>query len=354
MKYRKSIYIAIFLIGAVLFSSCSGSGSIGNSSWPGTSANGDTLYLSNSTAVYAIRMADGNLTWKFPAEAKNTTHFYAPVYSSGDQLIVGDYLNTLYSINPQTGAQNWTFTEATGRYIGGVLVTEDQILAPVSNSNLYALSTSGQKQWVFEDSTQALWAQPVSDGSLIYQASMDHHVYAVDPGTGEQAWNLELDGAVVYAPLLDDGTLYATTLSGTVYAINTDDHQILWQSAIDSGGWGSPVMNEGTLYLGDLSGKIYAVNSVDGSQLWKVEAGGPVVGCGNLTPDGVVFVTETGDVVLVGFDGIKKWTRSIEGKLYGRPAIGDDRIVVSVLNGENLLVAYDFSGNEVWTFVPAK
>jgi outer membrane protein assembly factor BamB len=68
----------------------------------------------------------------------------------------------------------------------------------------------------------------------------------------------------------------------------------------------------------------------------------------------VVAATETGDVVLVSFDGVKQWTRSIEGKLYGQPAIGEDRIVVSVMGGENLLVAFDFRGNQVWTFAPPK
>ena len=73
-----------------------------------------------------------------------------------------------------------------------------------------------------------------------------------------------------------------------------------------------------------------------------------------MTSEGLVFLTETGDVLLVNFEGVKQWTRSIDGQLYGTPTVGEDRIVVPVVGGEELLVTYDFRGNQVWTFVPPK
>ena len=56
---------------------------------------------------------------------------------------------------------------------------------------------------------------------------------------------------------------------------------------------------------------------------------------------------------MVSIDGIKQWTRSVEGKLYGDPVVGTDLIVVAITGGEQLLVAYDFKGNEEWTFTPS-
>ena len=79
-----------------------------------------------------------------------------------------------------------------------------------------------------------------------------------------------------------------------------------------------------------------------------------MVGSAGITEEGLFFATEEGDVLMTSFDGVKQWTRSVEGSLYSTPAIGDDRVIVSVVGGENLLVAFDFRGNEVWTFNPPK
>jgi outer membrane protein assembly factor BamB len=352
MKYRTLLLIAFFLIGGMLLSSCQGA--IGTASWPGLSTDEDTLYLSYGPKIYSIRISDGTLIWGFPSETKNTIQFYAPAYPADGQLIVGDFANRLYSIDHQNGSQQWTFDQAKGRWIASVTVVDDIILAPSADNSLYALNLQGQIQWQFEGSSEPLWAQPVANGSLVYQGSMDHTLYAINLTSGTEAWNLELDGAIVYAPLLSDGVLYVVTLADTVYAIDTTSRRILWQFKTDEEVWGVPALHDGTLYFADLKGQIYAVATESGQQAWKMEAGGPVVGSIGLTPDGFVVITETGDVLLVSFEGTKQWTRSIEGKLYGVPAIGDDRIVVPVVEGEQLLVAYDFRGNQVWTFVPPK
>ncbi len=164
----------------------------------------------------------------------------------------------------------------------------------------------------------------------------------------------ELDGAMVSAPLLVDGILYVPTMADTIHAIRTSDQKTMWQFTTEDEAWGTPVLYEEKLFVADLKGNISALDINTGKPVWSVSAGGAVVGSGGLTPDGVVFVTEEGDVLLVSFDGVKQWTRSIDGKLYGVPAIGDDCIVVSVVGGEQLLVAYDFRGNEIWTFAPPK
>jgi outer membrane protein assembly factor BamB len=228
------------------------------------------------------------------------------------------------------------------------------ILAPCTDNNLYAINQQGLLQWTFSESKQPLWAQPVTNGDLVYQGSMDHSLYAINLSSGNLAWKVDLDGAVVYAPLLEDGVLYIPTLADTLYAVDTSTQRVLWQFKTDEEVWGVPVIQDGILYFADLSGQIYALDAQSGRLAWRVDAGGSVAGSAGMTSEGLVFLTETGDVLLVNFEGVKQWTRSIDGQLYGTPTVGEDRIVVPVVGGEELLVTYDFRGNQVWTFVPPK
>ena len=357
MKQRYLTLILVILLGAIFLTSCSGA--MGASSWPGLSLADDNLYLSYSTSVFALNINDGGIIWRFPSETKNTIQFYAPVAVSNEQLVVGDYGKSLYSIDPKTGSQRWSFNGAKGRWIAGAVITDalnngNITLAPNGDNNLYALTAEGQLLWTFEGSTEALWAQPVVFEGKAYQVSMDHSLYAIDLKTGTQDWSLKLDGAMVHAPLLSEGVLYISTFGNTLHAIQVNNQVTKWQFKTDDEVWGTPVLHAGNLYFADLSGKIYAVKAQDGSLVWTMNAGGPVAGSAVLTSDGLVFLTETGDVMLVNFEGAKQWTRSIEGKLYGNALIGNDRIIVPVVGKESLLVAYDLRGNEIWSFFPPK
>ena len=98
---------------------------------------------------------------------------------------MGGYDAKLYSLNPQTGTQNWVFDQATDKYIAQVEAAEGLILAPNNDGNLYALDGTGTMKWKYTAGKQ-LWATPLSDGERIYQASMDRHIYALDPETGKE------------------------------------------------------------------------------------------------------------------------------------------------------------------------
>lgn len=351
-RNRTKIIILAILLGALSLSACTGA--LGTNSWPGVSAYQDTVYLAYSTGVFSIRITDGSLIWRYPAKADNKMQFYAAPSLVGNLVVVGDYAGTLSAINTQTGENQWDFTEATGRWIASVGDVNDTILAPSSDENLYALDLQGNLKWTFEQSTQALWSQPVSDGTYAYQASMDHNLYAIDLQNGTEVWKVELNGAMVYKPSLQDGVLYAATLADDVVAIRTSDHQMLWDFKTNGEVWGTPVIDQNVVYFGDLTGTVFAVDAQTGTMKWKVDAGSPIAGSLAITPSGVVAAAESGDVIMLGFDGTKQWTRNISGTVYGNMAVGSNQIIVPITGGDNLLTAFDFQGNQIWNFVPPK
>ncbi len=341
------------IVTAILLSGCSGGGVITNS-WPGLSAEGEVAYLASGDSVYALRTRDGGLIWRFPAEPSRGNAFYATPVLDNDQLIIGDYQSNLYGINPKTGAQLWIFDGAKSLYVGHVLVENDKIYAPNSDYNLYALDQKQDVLWKAETGNN-LWAEPASDGDVIYQASMDHFLYALDANTGQEIWKVDVGGALGYAPALNgEGKLFIGTLANELIALNKLDGSVEWRFPTTDAVWSKPLYNEEILYFGDVSGNFYAVDAVSGTLNWSLQNSGGVVGTPAVIQDGIVYGTETGEIIAVNYNGEKLWTKTVTGEIYTPPVVVGDSILFAITKGEELLKAFSMNGNELWSFSPPK
>lgn len=349
---RFPLILSITLLVGLLLSACSGAAVV--NTWPGLSADDNTVYLAYQTGVFAVNATNGSMLWRFPAQAEGGKSFYAPPVIAEGQMIVGDYTNTLYSLNPSSGAQNWKFQREPGHFVASSQVVNGITLAPSSDNNLYALDQNGSLRWSFETENM-LWAQPVSDGDLVYLPAMDHKLYALRLSDGSEVWRVDLGGSLISSPTLEDGVLYVNTMDGKTHAVNAQDGQVVWDLVIGEQIWASPIFHEGNLYFGSSVGTIYALSadatvSADARVLWKVSITNPVIGTGVLIPDGLVFTTEAGDVHAVNFSGETLWTQKVNGKLYSTPVLVNDTLVVAATEGDALLTAYNLDGGQKWVF----
>jgi outer membrane protein assembly factor BamB len=138
--FRHLRFVLFLLMASLLLGAC---GSAAQSGWFGVNVDEERVYLSAGTQVYAINLANGNQVWSFPEKADKRA-FNAPAAITGDgQVIIGDYTNTLYSLNAATGQQNWVFDKAKGQFVGEPLVTDEAIYAASGDYHLYALNLKG-------------------------------------------------------------------------------------------------------------------------------------------------------------------------------------------------------------------
>jgi eukaryotic-like serine/threonine-protein kinase len=354
MKPKNLLLILALLLAAALLSGCSGD-MFAASSWPSLLVEEDVSYVSYNQYVYAINVQDGQMRWRYPENGEGARTFYAePALTDDGQLIVGSYNGNLYSLNPESGTENWVFTQANGRYIGAPLAHGNRIYAPSADHRLYALDLSGNEVWRFEGSRGALWAKPLLDEErqLIYLPSMDHHLYAITVENGQLVWEANLNGSVVGTPVLENGVLYVGSFANSMAAINANNGTILWTTPVTNWVWAGPALHEGRLYFGDLGGSLYSLEARTGRIIWETQPDGPVTATPYIAEGTVYFTTEEGMFKALNLDGTQQWTQPVGGKIYANPTPANDLILVSPINTDPLVVGMNLNGTQRWSFVP--
>lgn len=352
MKNKKHIVVFLFLVLALLLTSCSGR-MLSASSWPGITGNDEAVFITYANRIYSLRLKDGSLNWQYPEETSPTLTFFAKPLLADDQVYFGDYVHSFYALDANTGAEQWKFDEAGGRYIGGALAVDDLIIAPNSDHSLYALNKNGVEQWSFETG-HALWSTPLSDGELVFVASMDHSVYALDKESGTQVWKSDLGGSIIYSPTLTEGGVIVAATVNKVVALDAADGSEVWSFDVPDQLWSEPVENDGVIYFGNAVGRIYALDAENGSLVWDYNISQLVAGAAAIIDDGVVFASEEGKVLALDFNGELLWTRQIEGKVYTGPVVADGMLVLGAVDADTLITAFDYEGTVIWEFTPEK
>jgi len=359
MKKNRLLLYLTFIVFGLLLTACTG-GTGNPQSWPGVTPDEprNTVYVANNQHVYAVDLQRGTEKWRFPQEADKVTFFAAPVLTENDQLVIGGYDNILYSLDPQSGAQRWTFETAENKYIGAAATVDERIIAPNSDNLVYTVNDTGVLKWQYE-TEHDLWGTPVIGDDIVYVPSMDHHVYAFHVESGNLIWvSKELSGAVAGNPALSvEGVLYVGTFGNELIALDTTDGSILWRFEASNWVWNGPALEDDTLYFGDLSGTLYALDAENGAPIWQVQpdtSEQPAISDSPLiVEDTLYFVNEGGSLYAIARDtGTTRAFQSVEARLYTSPVVADGTILISTVNSDAILYAFDLDLVPKWQFAP--
>ncbi|HJS20695.1 MAG TPA: PQQ-binding-like beta-propeller repeat protein [Anaerolineales bacterium] len=368
---KKILFLSVALLAVILLSACSGAPVSGNT-WPGLAASDDAAYLANGTFVYAVNLQNGTELWHYPAERDSGLLFFATPYVTQDGLVIvgssgSDY--SLVALNPavmntetNSPTEAWRFTGAQDTWVAAPLAIDNRLFAPNSDGNLYVFDLSdGQtdKQPIKVVELEGdLWSQPVTDGQSIFLSSLEHSVFAVDKDSYEVIWREDLGSAITSPPVLaTDGYLYVGSFASQLEKFDpaSGDHQSVGETK--DWVWGTPGSVEDNLYFGDLSGNFYAYNLEQAAYDWEsVIPGNESIKAITASPlalnEILLVATEAGVIYEVDQDGDSRlWTQP-GGKIYTSPLAAGDLVLVSPMNADAILYAYDVNGRQAWSFKP--
>jgi outer membrane protein assembly factor BamB len=283
-----------------------------------------------------------------------------------DDLYVPSGDASLYKIS-SFGKKEWEFNILEKRYPristiywweGNVVVGPNGLIyAGNDDFYLYAINKDGNVVWSFSTGLQ-IWSAPAFNNSLVYFASFDMHVYALNQGTGIIKWKRNLKNFISSSPAVDlDGNVYVTTFGGKVFALNGSNGKIKWEINTDKCIYASLATSpDGNVFVGGGDGFIYCIDSINGSILWKLDVGDAVWSSMVIGRDPentekyLAYVgTSGGHIFAITPSGKIRWDYKVSGKLnYRTPginaslALGKSGLVSATTRGEVLYIPYDF------------
>jgi len=355
-KYLRTLLI-VLLAGLLLAGCAMGPRA---ESTPGISAGENQIFVSYLNYVYKLDPATGKEAWRYPEKSNIKQVFYAPVLIDGESIYVGDFANDFLKINVSgTPTVVWTFTEAKGWYQGKAAKEGDLIIAPNSDRNIYAIDENNTLVWTHRNRF-AYISEPLILDDMVIVSSQDHKVVFLNKADGTTIREVDLNGAVIAAPVYDVQTdsIYVGSLGNEFVRIDRKSGEIVW--SYDGGGtlgsvWAEPIIVDDQVIFNDKNGKIISLSSETGSENWQFNAGGSqLAGLALIEGKGFVVALEDGTISLYSMDRQAIWSRSVSGSIYNTPVVTETMILVGAIKGDNLVYAFDFQGQPMWTFKPEK
>lgn len=353
MKKSHLMLITLFIGLTLLMSACATGPRVTDA--PGVAVDDTDVFVAYSTYVFSLDGTTGTVNWSYPEKGSAAVIFYAPPLVTEDAVYIGDLANKFHKLDKTTGSEIWTYTESEGFYLGQAAIYDGVVYAPNNDGALYALDAeNGSLVWKFATG-HYLWSQPVIANDTVYIGSMDNFVYALSLD-GEELWSYELSGAVTGAPTLsEDGSMiFAGSLGNQMVALDAATGELVWTFDTAQSVWGTSIVADGKLIFTDTGGNIYALSVEDGTSLWQTEVSGEIVGGVSSIGDGFVVATQDGQFKAYNFDGGTLWQDSIDAEIYQAPVANSDFLVAGMIKGDDLVVAYNLTGVQLWSVTPEK
>lgn len=307
-------------------------------------------------SVDATGPTDPSLAWRYATCA--TLADSPPVVAGGSVYVGGD---SLRAFDAATGESEWRvegITSPTAPVVtGDTVYFAGRDLVAVDRADGTVVWRDGR-----ESDILAFNSPTLADGTLYVPGAVDDPtVRAFDAATGEQRWELALDGEHgPRPPAVAGDRVYVTDWGDRLVSVGTDggDTQVLAGGPDDPGVFSAPAVADGTVYVGGLEGQVRAFDAATGEQRWARRLsesgipGPPVVG------DGHLYVVEDGAVHALTTDGGQVWERPGEGDGLGLPVRAGDTLYVGGYTGRRadgsdpagLLTALDVTdGSERWS-----
>ena len=134
----------------------------------------------------------------------------------------------------------------------------------------------------------AILSSPAVSAGVVYVASTNGILAALDARSGHVFWQFRAGGALYSSPSVQNGVVYIGALDGFVYAVDAASGRLHWRSQVDSVGakiWSSPAVSNGLVIIGvastlsekpKLPGEVLAFDAATGAVRWRTwsEPGG--------------------------------------------------------------------------------
>lgn len=149
--------------------------------------------------------------------------------------------------------------------------------------------------------------RPAGDGNLIYVASRDGNVMALDPATGKSRWKTELGTELSTGPGVAEGAVVVATADGYIVLLDAKTGAQSWRHYIGGEVLAVPVIGSANIVAQTIDNRLQSLSRFDGREQWSLEQSPPA-----LTVRGSASPILIGSTVVAGFDNGRLMAVDIE------------------------------------------
>ncbi|PCJ23249.1 MAG: outer membrane protein assembly factor BamB [SAR86 cluster bacterium] len=206
---------------------------------------------------------------------------------------------------------------------------------------------------------------PVLDGGLIFAASENGNIAAIEASSGDVIWRTRLDSPITGGVGAGEGLVMVGTEDAEIVVLDESTGEIKWAHAVSSEVLSPPQTNGDVVIAQTVDGKLLALDFSSGEQRWIYETTLPALTLRGtstpvITPGGdVIAGFSNGTLIAVSADaGVLRWEERVavpEGQydidrvidVDGDLLLDGARVLASSYQGN--LMAFDIStGRIVW------
>lgn len=195
-------------------------------------------YIGASDGIFrAFKMRNGKRLWQYDG-VKGFVE--CKPYADKEQVVFGDWANRLYSLDPQTGKEQWIWKNKGSRMLSPAAVypvkEHGKIFFATPERKTYALdATTGKQLWVAPGGRESVGISP--DGSKIYIKNMFNtmQAYSTESETVNKIWDvptgLSYDIAPTPAMTAMAGArelVFVPTDKGNIFCLDGKDGSLIW------------------------------------------------------------------------------------------------------------------------------
>ncbi len=262
---------------------------------------GDALVLlgSREGEVIALAADDGRELWR----SRVTSEVLSVPIAVAGIVIVRSIDGRLFGMSAENGERLWTYDRTvpvlTLRGSSSPTLAGGLVIYGSDGGKLTAISLKeGLPIWEKSvaypsgrsdlDRIVDIDGDPLVINGVIYAASYQGTVVALDLETGHTIWSKELATSVDISA--DGSNLYVTDVNGNVWALDRRSGAALWkQDKLQFRSVTGPAVDDKYIVVADLEGYVHWLSIDDGSFAARIKAGNSAINAPPLVIDGFVY-----------------------------------------------------------------
>lgn len=240
--------------------------------------NNFIVAASNDGNLYFIDSKNGKVAGTFAAGSPITTD----VYADGGAVFFGCGGNKIFCVDSKGFTKKWEL-EVGGAVRGMSEISSGNFFCGCEDGKLYCIAVDGKNVWEFEVGKPV--STPTVSGGRVIAGADDGKVYCVREDKPEKIWEFETGGPVQLKPACAYGLVFAASVDKTLYAIDSSTVKLAWSftsplkiNEITC----PPTVAEGFVFVGFSRGEtdntFYILQAKTGIKFADVESAGRIEG----------------------------------------------------------------------------